>query len=271
MRGLICLVLIGSSVLAAAGLACSSPESGSVADDAGTEVVDVSLPDVDPPGVCAPVAPDRPSRNVPPRPRDPSACTRAQVREYAQSCIVDLEKPSECDAYAKENPTCFACIHSTEDSPDFGPILMFRDRQYFDLNSPGCIAHQLGDYSDTGCGATEGRFQDCARRACRGCSSDKTQDARDSLFACLDAEDLDNVCASEFAATAAACKGLKTKPPAPESMCLWDGNDAESFAEAILRYLDMWCSTVADAGTADAGDAGDANDGAMADVDSGDQ
>lgn len=246
-------------VSAALGACSSSPNEGSPLADAGDEN---APPDARPPiddgsaPACEPIAKDRASKWKPPLPRQPNACSPAQLEGYVQSCLYQFETPAVCDAFKKQNTACAGCIDSNEGDTRWGPIVWFRDRMYFDLNTGGCVALVLSDESETGCGAAEGHYQDCARIACRGCVTGSAQTDRDALFACLDSRQMRTVCATETANINVACADyLKPGPDNPTTPCFVIDN--ESLESQVRRYITSWCSTPVDAGADAALDAGE--------------
>jgi hypothetical protein len=236
--------------------ACSSAEDvASPPADAGDESVDAprSPPDaggdVDA-GPCVARPLDVAPRWAPPRPWHQNACTPAEIADWMVACSQGTDE--QCASFRAASPGCHACIESSDTDPATGPVIFFENRSYSDLNYAGCLANALGDTTPTGCGASRGIIEDCARRACRGCYPITGQTTLDAFSACRVSPGVTPVCASELASFLVKCGDhLEPGPSDPTRIC---NSEGKSIDIVIRTYLTLWCSEPQDGG-ADAGDA----------------
>lgn len=253
--------LVGLVASGTIGACSSSPEGSPGAEpgpaDATVEATaprEASAQDAE--LACEPTALDGPPKWTPPLPRTPDACSPAEVEGYVQSCLYDFDTPAICEAFKKQNPTCAACLDSNDGDPRWGALVFFRQRMYFDFNYGGCVAHVLGDDSEEGCGAAEGRIRECERMACRGCVNGSSKSEREALFACIRSQQMRTICAAEIAKWNVACADyVKPTPDDPLAACFTIGN--ETLEDQVRRYLTSWCSVPVDAGADALTDAGD--------------
>lgn len=236
--------------------ACSSSEPSAPGSDAGADAVearatirDSGVEEVGP--VCEPQAVDRPSRYVPPNPWHQPACSPAQVKGFFSSCL--RIETSVCEAFAKQNPTCFACAQTHETAPTWGAFVLF-EGGYFNANYSGCYANALGDLSANGCGAASARLSDCATRACRSCLPAANQEAYERFHACSNRKEIAKICATEIASFNVKCADhLEPAVPGdPLYPCV--GSPTATDEEFYESYLTLFCTPEVDAGV-DAGDA----------------
>jgi hypothetical protein len=197
---------------------------------------------------CVPTAFSTPARFVPSRPWHQDACTPAQVAGYVRSC---LESSSDvCGAFAKQNPTCFACAETDERAAEWGPIVIFANGSYFEENFAGCIANALGDLSKDGCGGSQAQFEECRREACRGCLPIETQEDYDDFAKCGAKKDITKVCSTQLAQINVKCSDhLNPSPNDPVMPCLGIGLDSTAY---FRQYVSLFCTA---ASPTDAGDA----------------
>lgn len=248
--------LVGSGVAAtgcALAFACASTEPAANAVDAGDAAMDsVSAPDAEAeaevdaasPAACAPHAFSGPTRYVPPRPWHQAACSPAAVEAFVSACAHG--DAAACDAFAKREPTCFACAVTPESERTWGAFVVF-EGGYLDPNVTGCIANALGDLSDDGCGAARGRLRHCGERACRGCFPVSDAKAYEAFEACVARDDAAKICADDLAGYRAKCAGhVDPRPDDPTYPCLGVGLTRD----ALFRdYVTAFCTAEADAAT----------------------
>lgn len=258
MKRLACATAFGAAFAAFVVVACSSndtPPHEIIEENKEDARSDVRPPAVDandagPTLACVPTAFSGPPRFVPSRSWHRDACTAAQVAAYVKAC---LESETDvCEAFAKANPTCFACAESDEKAADWGPIVIFANGTYFEENFAGCIANALGDLSANGCGGARARFEECRRAACRGCLPILTQADYDAFSRCGTKREIQKICVTEVADIATKCAGhTDPAPDDPVFPCLGIGLDSNAYFQA---YVAMFCSAAVDAGP-DASDA----------------
>lgn len=257
VRGSTALVLLLPLLVSSVYLhACSSDDPVAPVEDAGNQ--EAATPAGNDGGgggeaSCEPSTPPRASRFVPYRPYQPGACTNAQLSGYYKTCLSDGRTAPSCAAFKEQNPTCFDCIDSDEDSPTWAAIVWFRKNMYSETNIPGCVAQQLKEPpSGEGCGAADGKFDDCARLACAGCRTEDTETARTALFDCLRDRAVDAVCAADLSRVNVACAEHIDPPPGDPTNLCFRTTASEAFDSFALRYIQHWCGPPPDGGIADA-------------------
>lgn len=195
---------------------------------------------------CTPQAPNRVPRWTPPTPFHQGVCTDAQVTAFLTAC--ESAGREACKAFVAANPACAACALNLEQSSVWGPLVVDDTESYAFLNRAGCVANRIGDTSASGCGAAEGRLDDCTRNACRGCLPLASPSA-DELGACTLAAADGEECRKERIDYRQKCSFY------------YDASDPESPGEFCIRqftrlqYIRLWCTGAADGG-AEAGDGG---------------
>ena len=93
------------------------------------------------------------------------ACTTTQIDDAFKACFPMTD---QCDAFKAANPTCAACLLSSDTDPTWGPEVVVDGGAINMLNGTGCIAAVTGDSSETSCAQ---RFDDawqCLDAACNG-------------------------------------------------------------------------------------------------------
>ena len=159
-------------ITATFAVVCACTNDPGVTGDAGPDVrpgdagrdVDASPP-VDA-GGCAPGDVSSFSPNwVPPKPAS-SACTQANIDQYAKDCLdPQTGNTTACNAFQTANKACVTCLVTPESATTYGAAIS-QANGVISLNVGGCIALLSGDLGASGCGAKYEANRQCAAAAC---------------------------------------------------------------------------------------------------------
>lgn len=149
------------------------PDTGSFVTDSGPD------DDASTPVVCNPSLPSTfaPTWNPPTK---KSACTTAQLGEYYDRCLADLDEDPDagpdastaCQIWTAANADCATCIAPTDGT---GPIEWHLGTQYdyYTINVAGCLSLERNEPDAGGCPAAYAASIQCQRASCQDCFLDE--------------------------------------------------------------------------------------------------
>ena len=146
-------------------------EAGTFFPEDGGVIFDSSTADVT--AICTPAAIPGFKATWKPPTMTPMACTDAQITAYFTACLEKTSTATSCTTFLQlsGNKTCGQCLDSEESASTYGPFIWHSNRTNFTLNVAGCIANELKDVTDMGCGAAYQASIACKQASCVACES----------------------------------------------------------------------------------------------------
>lgn len=168
------------------------------------------------------------------------------IQAYYEDCFGPGMTKAACDGFAVSNPTCTACIESTESAAAYGPLVLANG--FVEANVAGCI--ELESPSNFACAQAQQALSDCELAACAANCVVVDQTSLLAYEKCSSEASQTGCMAYD---TAALCLGAEVEAGASgdaESVCL--PSTFQAFYEAIVP---LFCGAMATDGGLPAADA----------------